>query len=244
MRAFSWFSRATGPSHVVLSIAFSARPVRVRFDGAFYAAARSHHLTKRDVERALRWPKSIDDLTDDQAFLGGTVTVWLATSPPALPVDPSSILVVARGRRGDPQGFDAWRVYHRELDLSRSRSAREAFAAFLGRYGLDLRLGAEARRLFLSCAMPMAATANTDGEIAAASEGATVKRLTIRRRRGSLLAEQHRFFGSCPSERRSKWERRSRSTRRRSGATSCGITGTRPSKNPQAAHARTNHPRR
>jgi len=79
-------------------------------------------------------------------------------NPPMETPDPSSILVITREKRNARHVQDAWRIYRGDLDLSRVRSAREAFLAFLNRYGLDLQIGNASRRLFTSCQVPMGAS--------------------------------------------------------------------------------------
>jgi hypothetical protein len=142
------------------SIQASHRQGRIRFHTTFSGDVRSHHLTHHDVERVLRWPRLSDDLTargDEQA--AERVAVWLA-NPPMATADPSSVLVVTRERHNARHVQDAWRIYRGDLDLSRVRSAREAFLTFLGRYGLDLQIGNASRRLFTSCQVPMGPSGN------------------------------------------------------------------------------------
>ncbi len=76
---------------------------------------------------------------------------------------------------------DAWRVYHSDVDLGRVRSARDVLVAFLDRYGLDLRLGLEGRRLFTGGEVPMGSTANTRAQVVHAPEGAVVRTLEMLR---------------------------------------------------------------
>jgi hypothetical protein len=142
------------------SIRAPQRQGRIRFDTSFSGDVRSHHLTHHDVERVLRWPRCSDDLTgqgDEQA--AERITVSLANPPMETP-DPSSILVITREKRNARHVQDAWRIYRGDLDLSRVRSAREAFLAFLNRYGLDLQIGNASRRLFTSCQVPMGPSGN------------------------------------------------------------------------------------
>jgi hypothetical protein len=142
------------------SIRAPQRQGSIRFDTSFSGDVRSHHLTHHDVERVLRWPRCSDDLTgqgDEQA--AERITVSLANPPMETP-DPSSILVITREKRNARHVQDAWRIYRGDLDLSRVRSAREAFLAFLNRYGLDLQIGNASRRLFTSCQVPMGPSGN------------------------------------------------------------------------------------
>jgi hypothetical protein len=142
------------------SIRAPQRQGRIRFDTSFSGDVRGHHLTHHDVERVLRWPRCRDDLTgqgDEQA--AERITVSLANPPMETP-DPSSILVITREKRNARHVQDAWRIYRGDLDLSRVRSAREAFLAFLNRYGLDLQIGNASRRLFTSCQVPMGPSGN------------------------------------------------------------------------------------
>jgi len=142
------------------SIRAPQRQGRIRFDTSFSGDVRIHHLTHHDVERVLRWPRCSDDLTgqgDEQA--AERITVSLANPPMETP-DPSSILVITREKRNARHVQDAWRIYRGDLDLSRVRSAREAFLAFLNRYGLDLQIGNASRRLFTSCQVPMGPSGN------------------------------------------------------------------------------------
>ena len=142
------------------SIRAPQRQGSIRFDTSFSGDVRSHHLTHHDVERVLRWPRCSDDLTgqaDEQA--AERITVSLANPPMETP-DPSSILVITRETRNARHVQDAWRIYRGDLDLSRVRSAREAFLAFLNRYGLDLQIGNASRRLFTSCQVPMGPSGN------------------------------------------------------------------------------------
>jgi hypothetical protein len=142
------------------SITAPHRQGRIRFDTSFSGDVRSHHLTHHDVERVLRWPRCSDDLTgrgDEQA--AERIAVSLANPPMDTP-DPSSILVITREKRNARHVQDAWRIYRGDLDLSRVRSAREAFLAFLNRYGLDLQIGNASRRLFTSCQVPMGESGN------------------------------------------------------------------------------------
>jgi len=147
------------------SIRAPQRQGRIRFDTSFSGDVRSHHLTHHDVERVLRWPRCSDDLTgqgDEQA--AERITVSLANPPMETP-DPSSILVITREKRNARHVQDAWRIYRGDLDLSRVRSAREAFLAFLNRYGLDLQIGNASRRLFTSCQVPMGPSGNAAAQI-------------------------------------------------------------------------------
>jgi hypothetical protein len=142
------------------SIRAPQRQGRIRFDTSFSGDVRGHHLTHHDVERVLRWPRCSDDLTgqgDEQA--AERIMVSLANPPMETP-DPSSILVITREKRNARHVQDAWRIYRGDLDLSRVRSAREAFLAFLNRYGLDLQIGNASRRLFTSCQVPMGPSGN------------------------------------------------------------------------------------
>ncbi len=142
------------------------RQGRIRFDTSFSGDVRSHHLTHNDVERVLRWPRCTDDLTGrgDEQQPAERVAVWLANPPMDTP-DPSSILVVTRERRNARHVQDAWRIYRGDLDLSRIRSAREAFLTFLGRYGIDLQIGNASRRLFTSCQVPMGPSGNAAAQL-------------------------------------------------------------------------------
>ncbi len=147
------------------SIRAPHRQGRIRFDISFSGDVRSHHLTHHDVERVLRWPRCSDHLTgqgDEQA--AERVAVWLANPPMETP-EPSSILVITRERRNARHVQDAWRIYRGDLDLSRVRSAREAFLTFLGRYGLDLQIGNASRRLFTSCQVPMGPSGNAAAQL-------------------------------------------------------------------------------
>ncbi len=147
------------------SIMAPHRQGRIRFDISFSGDVRSHHLTHHDVERVLRWPRCSDDLTgqgDEQA--AERVAVSLANPPMETP-DPSSILVITREKRNARHVQDAWRIYRSDLDLSRVRSAREAFLTFLNRYGLDLQIGNSTRRLFTSCQVPMGPSGNDAAQL-------------------------------------------------------------------------------
>jgi hypothetical protein len=155
------------------------RQGRIRFERGFNGDARSqyHHLKHHDVERALRWPRSMDELTS-AATRSQCVAVWVA-SPPMVKPAPSSILVITREHRNARHVQDAWRIYHGDVDLSRVRSAGEAFEAFLGRYGLELQIGLERRRLFRDCQIPMGPCGNTSAKLPAAAADIEVRRLQI-----------------------------------------------------------------
>jgi hypothetical protein len=147
------------------SIRAPQRQGRIRFDTNFSGDVRSHHLTHHDIERVLRWPRCSDDLTgrgDEQA--AERIVVSLANPPMETP-DPSSILVITREKRNARHVQDAWRIYRGDLDLSRVRSAREAFLAFLNRYGLDLQIGNASRRLFTSCQVAMGESGNAAAQL-------------------------------------------------------------------------------
>lgn len=147
------------------SIRAPQRQGRIRFDTSFSGDVRSHHLTHPDIERVLRWPRCSDDLTgrgDEQA--AERIVVSLANPPMETP-DPSSILVITREKRNARHVQDAWRIYRGDLDLSRVRSAREAFLAFLNRYGLDLQIGNASRRLFTSCQVAMGESGNAAAQL-------------------------------------------------------------------------------
>jgi hypothetical protein len=136
---------------------------------------RSHHLTHHDVERVLRWPRWSDDLTvqaDEQ--VAERIAVWLANPPMASP-DPSAILVVTRERRNARRVQDAWRIYRGDIDLSRVRSAREAFLTFLDRYGLDLQIGNASRRFFTSCQVPIGRSGNAAAQLPDAAADVDVR---------------------------------------------------------------------
>ena len=155
------------------------REGRIRFDTSFSGDIRSHHLTPHDIERVLRWPRCSDDLTsqrDEQP--AERVAVWLANPPMETP-DPSSILVITREKRSARHVQDAWRVYRGDLDLSRARSAREAFLSFLGRYGLDLQIGNASRRLYTSCQVPMGPSGNAAARLPDAATDLDVRTLQL-----------------------------------------------------------------
>jgi hypothetical protein len=157
------------------SIQAPQRQGRIRFDTSFSGDVRSHHLTHHDVERVLRWPRCSDDLTalgDEHA--AERVAVCLA-NPPMDTADPSSILVITREKRNARHVQDAWRIYRGDLDLSRVRSAREAFLTFLGRYGLDLQIGNASRRLFTSCQVPMGPSGNAAAQVPDAAADVDVR---------------------------------------------------------------------
>jgi hypothetical protein len=161
------------------SIRAPQRQGRIRFDTSFSGDVRSHHLTHHDVERVLRWPRCSDDLTgqgDEQA--AERIMVSLANPPMETP-DPSSILVITREKRNARHVQDAWRIYRGDLDLSRVRSAREAFLAFLNRYGLDLQIGNASRRLFTSCQVPTGPSGNADVQLPDAAADFDVRTLQL-----------------------------------------------------------------
>jgi hypothetical protein len=156
------------------------RQLRVTFDGGFYGDAYAHHLTRRDVERVLRWPHWVDELTAGADFaLAETVTAWVAHPPVASPRDPSSILVVARERNAERRVHDAWRIYHSDVDLSGARSGLEVLTAFLGRFGVDARIGDATRRLFLPSRVAMGAAGNSSMQCADAPPGGDIRPLEI-----------------------------------------------------------------
>ncbi|HEV8449483.1 MAG TPA: hypothetical protein VGQ44_21860 [Gemmatimonadaceae bacterium] len=154
---------------------------RIKFEHEFKRHAPTHHVTRRDVERVLRFPRWVNDLTttDRGTALFETVGVWVA-APMSLPRhDPSSLLVITRDRRGDRWVHDAWRVYHSDVDLRAARSAYDVLSAFLARYGLEVQLGNASRRLFLPCRVPMAATANAAPRVLGALSRPETRRLEI-----------------------------------------------------------------
>jgi hypothetical protein len=140
--------------------------IRVKFDGGFQSDCRAHHLTRRDVERALRWPRWVDELTAAEgSTCSETVSVWVANPPMSSSRDPSSVLVVTRDQRGARWIHDAWRLYHSDLDLRHARTGCDVFATFLARYGLEVRIGDASRRLFLPCRLPMGRSANASPQV-------------------------------------------------------------------------------
>ncbi len=164
-----------------LTIETASRQVRTRFDSGFYGDIRAHHLTRRDVERVLQAPRWVDRLgaAEINRSVTETASVWYAGLPAAPRA--SSILIVTRGRADEQRVHDAWRVYHGDVDLSRVRSARDALAALLGRYGLEMRLGLETKRLFTAGTVPMGATANTQAQVLNVPETAVVRTLEMLR---------------------------------------------------------------
>jgi hypothetical protein len=156
------------------------RQVRVKFDSAFPRNALAHHVTHHDVERVLRWPRWVDELTA-RAEVPPTenVTAWVATPPMPDRRDPSVLLVVTRQRRNDLRVHDAWRLYLSDMNLGRTRSACDVLSAFLDRYGLDVQLGTESRRLFLPCRVPMGPVGNASVRIAGADPRAGVHALEV-----------------------------------------------------------------
>ncbi len=155
-------------------------PFRVKFDHAFHDEARTRHLARHHVERVLRWPRLVDDL----AGVGGInsadrLTVWLANPPLSNAEDPSSILVLTRDRRGTREVQDAWRVYHSDVPISRVRSAREALFAFLNRYGIELQIGSESRRLFTASRVPMGPSGNAEARLPDAVSNIDVRLVQI-----------------------------------------------------------------
>lgn len=148
-----------------------SRQFHLKFDLAFETDASSHHVSRRDVERALRWPRWVDDLTAGADLIPAeTVTAWVATPPMPVQRDPSVLLVVTRQRRADRRVHDAWRLYLSDLDLRQARSGADVLSAFLDRYGIDIQLGTESRRLFLPRRVPMGSAGNASVRIGA-SEG-------------------------------------------------------------------------
>ena len=153
------------------------RQVHLKFDSAFQNGAPSHHVSRRDVERVLRWPRWADELTLGADLVPSeTVTAWVASPPMAVQRDPSVLLVVTRQRRAERRVHDAWRLYLSDIDLRQARSGSEVLSAFLDRYGLDVQLGTESRRLFLPRHVPMGADGNASARIAGAdsTDGARV----------------------------------------------------------------------
>ena len=138
------------------------RGERVVFPGEFYHDAKSHRITRRAVERAFRTPKWTDAIVPERAQPAASdgMTAWVADSATASPDDPFSILVMTRDRHGERSVHEAWRVYHRDVDLSRARSAHDVFVAFLDRYGLDVQIAGVTRRLFTACRLPMGPSGN------------------------------------------------------------------------------------
>jgi hypothetical protein len=164
-----------------LAVSVPGNGLRVKFDHAFYRHAPAHHVTRRDIERVLRSPRWVDDLTS-QAQDGPPserVAVWVAAPPTWSPYDPSTLLVVTRDRRGDRWIYDAWRIYHADVDLRAARSAVDVFSAFLARYGLEVQLGNESRRLFLPGRIPMAATSNATPRVIGELSRPETRRLEI-----------------------------------------------------------------
>lgn len=156
------------------------RQIRVKFDSAFSSDAAAHHVTRRDVERVLRWPRWVDELTaGTDTPSAEVVTAWVGRPPMPDPRDPSLLLVVTRDRRSDRRVFDAWRLYFSDIDLSRARSACDVLAAFLDCYGFMLQLGAESRRLFLPGRIPMGPGGNASVRIDGAEPGAGVRPLEV-----------------------------------------------------------------
>ena len=203
------------------------RQGRIRFDTTFSGDVRSHHLTHHDVERVLRWPRWSEDLTGPSSDgVAERITVWLANPPMATP-DPSSILVVTRERRNARRVQDAWRIYRGDIDLSRVRSAREAFLTFLGRYGVDLRIGNASRRLFTSCQIPMGPSGNANPQLPDAAAAVDVRTFQLLKLipemamievsiayainetavRSDLVRHEPRRGGEAPGERRMILER-------------------------------------
>lgn len=160
----------------------SERQIRVKFDSGFQSDAVAHHVTRRDVERVLRWPRWIDELTaGTETSLAEVVTAWVGRPPMPDPRDPSLLLVVTRDRRSDRRVFDAWRLYFSDIDLSRARSGSDVLAAFLDCYGFMLQLGAESRRLFFPGRIPMGPGGNASVRIDGAEPGAGVRPLEVTR---------------------------------------------------------------
>jgi hypothetical protein len=154
--------------------------LRVTFDGTFYGDALAHHLTRRDVERVLRWPHWVDDLTAGAEFpVPETITAWVAHPPVASPRDPSSILVVARERNAERRIHDAWRIYHSDVDLSRARSGVDVLTLFLARFGVDAQIGDATRRLFLPSRIPMGRASNSSMQFGGAAVAADIRSLEI-----------------------------------------------------------------
>jgi hypothetical protein len=157
-----------------------ARRVRIKFDGAFPRHALTHHVSRHDVERVLRWPRWVAELTEGAEIRPSeSIIAWVATPPMPNPRDPSVLLVVTRDRKNDRRVHDAWRLYLSDLNLGRARSARDVLAAFLDRYGLDVQLGIESRRLFLPCRLPMGPTGNASMRIAGAESCGGVHPLEV-----------------------------------------------------------------
>jgi hypothetical protein len=156
--------------------------LRVKFDRAFPSDAPSHHINRRDVERTLRWPRWVDELTQGaELALSDAVTVWVATPPTSVRDDPSSLLVVTRDRRSDRWVHGAWRLYHSDVDLRHARSGFDVLTAFLDRYGLEVQIGDSSRRLFLPCRLPMAAAANASARVIGVLSRPETRRLEILR---------------------------------------------------------------
>jgi hypothetical protein len=156
------------------------RQVRVKFDSAFQSDALAHHITRRDVERVLRWPRWVDELTAGaHTPPAEIVTAWVARPPVADPRDPSLLLVVTRDRRNDRRVHDAWRLYFSDIDLGRARSGFDVLEAFLERYGFAVQLGAESRRLFLPSRVPMGPAGNAAVRIDGAEPRAGVRPLEV-----------------------------------------------------------------
>ncbi len=156
------------------------RQVRIKFDSAFDRHAIAHHLTRRDVERVLRWPRWVDELTAGaEVPPAEIVTVWVSVPPVIVPHDPSALLVVTRERRGDRRVHDAWRVYLSDVDVTRARSGLDVLTAFLERYGVDVQLGTESRRLFLPCRVPMGPVGNAAVRVGGAAPQAGVRTLEV-----------------------------------------------------------------
>jgi hypothetical protein len=155
----------------------SQRQFYLKFDAGFETDGPAHHVSRRDVERALRWPRWVDELTAGADLAPSeTVTAWVASPPMIARRDPSVLLVVTRQRRTERRVHDAWRLYLSDIDLRQARSGGDVLSAFLDRYGLDVQLGAESQRLFLPRRVSMGAEGNASVRIGGSepAEGARV----------------------------------------------------------------------
>lgn len=165
---------------MAVSIGTPGRPVRLKFDLAFQSDARAHHVTRQDVERVLRWPKWVNELTAGANLMASqSVRAWVASPATSETHEPSLVLVVTRDTREERRVHDAWRLYLSDVELSGARSAYDVLKAFLERYGLDVQLGTQSRRFFPPCRIPIGPAGNTSLHIQGAEPGFGVRTLEV-----------------------------------------------------------------
>lgn len=165
---------------MAVSIGTPGRPIRLKFDLAFPSDARAHHVTRQDVERVIRWPTWVDELTAGADVRPSeSVRVWVASSPIPRPPDPSTVLVVTRDSRSERRVHDAWRLYSSDVELSGARCGYDVLTAFLDRYGVDVQLGDQSRRLFRRCRIQMGPVANAAVRVDDAEVGFGVRALEV-----------------------------------------------------------------